>query len=110
VADAALRGNVACSYSVSAVSCVVGMGGYGPGEFGAVEPVLRLGEHHPGVDVPVALPVSHDPLSRLERHRRSGAEGLRAGRVPGVAVEQVGLDERPADVLGGGGGEQWPNP
>jgi hypothetical protein len=86
------------------------MGGYGPGEFGAVEPVLRLGEHHPGVDVSVALPVSHDPLSRLERRRRSGAEGLRAGGVAGVAVEQVGLDERDADVLGRRVGQQPPDP
>jgi hypothetical protein len=49
------------------------------------------------------LPVSVDPLARREREQRPAADRLRGGGVAGVAVEQVGLDERPADVLGGGG-------
>ncbi len=58
----------------------------------------------------VALPVGLDALARHGHEQRSAADGLRGRRMPGVGVEQVGLDERDPDVLGDGVGEQRPDP
>ena len=84
--------------------------GRGIGEVDAGEPVLRLQQLRVRVQGPAALPVSQDSLARREREQRAGADRLRGGGMAGVAVEQEGLDERDADVLGGGVGEQRTDP
>jgi hypothetical protein len=76
------------------------------GEVDAVEPVLGLGQRHVGVQDAVGFAVRLDPLAGDVGEQRARADRLGRRGVPLVRVEQVGLDEGGADVLGCRGGEQ----
>jgi hypothetical protein len=84
--------------------------GHGIGEIDPGEPARRLQELRVGVERPATLPVRRDPLARREREQRSAADHVRGRGVADVAVEQVGLDDRDADVLGCRVREQRPDP
>ena len=80
------------------------------GEVDARDPLLRLGERDVGVQDAVGLAVGEDALAGREGEHGPVADGLCAGRVARVGVEQVRLDERGADVLGLRVGQQRPDP
>jgi hypothetical protein len=78
----------------------------GVGGLEAGDPLRRLGESDVGVQDAVGFPVPEDPLARRDGEQGTAADRLGRRGVPFIGVVQVGLDERRADILGFGVGQQ----